>query len=110
MDIKELADKLNLDDIIKQAADETFAELKVSAVALFKEHVLPGLKAAKESFIEKLKTEITASDTAVGVKIKDAFLLGVVVIVGTFGGKVLNLLSKAEEAEAAALDTNKTAQ
>lgn len=105
MDIKELADKLNLDDIIKQAADETFAELKVSAVALFKEHVLPGLKAAKETFIEKLKTEITASDTAVGVKIKDAFLLGVVVIVGTFGGKVLNLLSKAEADE-----TEKAAQ
>lgn len=110
MDIKEITEKIDINAIIKQAADETFDELKVSAVALFKEHVLPGLKAAKETFIEKLKSEITASDTAVGVKIKDAFLLGVVVIVGTFGGKVLNLLSKAEEAETATNNTDKTAQ
>ena len=105
MDIKEITEKFNLDDIVKQAADETFSELKVSAVALFKEHVLPGLKAAKESFIEKLKNEIKASDTAVGVKVKDAFLLAVVVIVSTFGNKVLDLLSKAEADE-----TEKAAQ
>lgn len=55
--------------------------------------------------IEKLKNEIKASDTAVGVKIKDAFLLAVVVIVSTFGSKVLDLLSKAEADE-----TEKAAQ
>ena len=105
MDIKEITGKIDITSIVKQAADETFNELKVSAVSLFKEHVLPGLKLAKESFIEKLKNEIKASDTAVGVKVKDAFLLAVVVIVSTFGNKVLDLLSKAEADE-----TKKTAQ
>lgn len=105
MDIKEIADKIDVNAIIKQAADEAFDELKVSAVSLFKEHVLPGLKLAKESFIEKLKNEIKAGDTAVNIKIKDAFLLAVVVIVSTFGNKVLDLLSKAEADE-----TEKAAQ
>lgn len=58
MDIKEIADKIDVNAIIKQAADEAFDELKVSAVSLFKEHVLLLLYAHLYAIFFKLSYKI----------------------------------------------------